>query len=79
MKSVFLLASICDQHVCCIVLWLYDHMRCMTWMCFGAKVESPCESSPCMQWEGQELNTQLFSPNASAQEVPVSPHVSLQH
>uniref|UniRef100_A0A3B3TUG8 Transcriptional activator Myb n=1 Tax=Poecilia latipinna TaxID=48699 RepID=A0A3B3TUG8_9TELE len=28
------------------------------------------ERSPCMQWEGQELNTQLFSPNASAQEVP---------
>ncbi|XP_014885224.1 transcriptional activator Myb isoform X2 [Poecilia latipinna] len=38
------------------------------------EVESPCERSPCMQWEGQELNTQLFSPNASAQEVPVSPH-----
>uniref|UniRef100_A0A3Q2QFB4 Transcriptional activator Myb n=1 Tax=Fundulus heteroclitus TaxID=8078 RepID=A0A3Q2QFB4_FUNHE len=32
------------------------------------EVESPCERSPCMQWEGQELNTQLFSPNASAQE-----------
>ncbi|XP_047243213.1 transcriptional activator Myb isoform X1 [Girardinichthys multiradiatus] len=38
------------------------------------EVESPCERSPCMQWEGQELNTQLFSPNASAQEVPLSPH-----
>ncbi|KAF7230429.1 transcriptional activator Myb isoform X2 [Nothobranchius furzeri] len=34
------------------------------------EVESPCERSPCMQWEGQELNTQLFSPNTSAQEVP---------
>ncbi|XP_015250001.1 PREDICTED: transcriptional activator Myb [Cyprinodon variegatus] len=38
------------------------------------EVESPCERSPCMQWEGQDLNTQLFSPNASAQEVPLSPH-----
>ncbi|KAK5603857.1 hypothetical protein CRENBAI_026624 [Crenichthys baileyi] len=38
------------------------------------EVESPCERSPCMQWEGQELNTQLFSPNASGQEVPLSPH-----
>uniref|UniRef100_A0A3Q3MVV5 Transcriptional activator Myb n=1 Tax=Mastacembelus armatus TaxID=205130 RepID=A0A3Q3MVV5_9TELE len=27
-------------------------------------VESPCERSPCMQWEGQDLHTQLFSPNA---------------
>lgn len=26
-----------------------------------------------MQWDGQELNTQLFSPNGPAQEVPVSP------
>ncbi|XP_037541335.1 transcriptional activator Myb [Nematolebias whitei] len=34
------------------------------------EVESPRERSPCMQWEGQELNTQLFSPNSSAQEVP---------
>ncbi|XP_061563040.1 transcriptional activator Myb isoform X2 [Cololabis saira] len=34
------------------------------------EVESPCERSPCMQWEGQELNTQLFSPNGPAQEVP---------
>ncbi|XP_013874359.1 transcriptional activator Myb isoform X2 [Austrofundulus limnaeus] len=34
------------------------------------EVESPCERSPCMQWEGQELNTQLFSPSSSAQEVP---------
>ncbi|XP_003971619.2 transcriptional activator Myb [Takifugu rubripes] len=34
------------------------------------EVESPCERSPCMQWEGQELNTQLFSPSGSAQEVP---------
>lgn len=25
-----------------------------------------------MQWEGQELHTQLFSPSSSAQEVPVS-------
>lgn len=25
-----------------------------------------------MQWEGQELQTQLFSPNGAAQEVPVS-------
>ncbi|XP_057679560.1 transcriptional activator Myb [Corythoichthys intestinalis] len=30
------------------------------------EVESPCERSPYMQWEGQEL----FSPNAHAQEVP---------
>uniref|UniRef100_A0A8D3DXE6 Transcriptional activator Myb n=1 Tax=Scophthalmus maximus TaxID=52904 RepID=A0A8D3DXE6_SCOMX len=28
------------------------------------------ESSPCMQWEAQDLNTQLFSPNGPAQEVP---------
>ncbi|XP_035474017.2 transcriptional activator Myb isoform X1 [Scophthalmus maximus] len=34
------------------------------------EVESPCESSPCMQWEAQDLNTQLFSPNGPAQEVP---------
>ncbi|XP_061560565.1 transcriptional activator Myb isoform X4 [Phycodurus eques] len=34
------------------------------------EVESPCERSPYMQWEGQELNTQLFSPNGPAQEVP---------
>ncbi|XP_072218083.1 transcriptional activator Myb isoform X2 [Leuresthes tenuis] len=34
------------------------------------EVESPCERSPCVQWEGQELNTQLFSPNGPAQEVP---------
>uniref|UniRef100_A0A3Q3QLH0 Transcriptional activator Myb n=1 Tax=Monopterus albus TaxID=43700 RepID=A0A3Q3QLH0_MONAL len=34
------------------------------------EVESPCERSPCMQWEGQDLHTQLFSPNGSAQEVP---------
>ncbi|XP_075900728.1 transcriptional activator Myb isoform X2 [Nelusetta ayraudi] len=34
------------------------------------EVESPCERSPCMQWEGQELQTQLFSPNGAAQEVP---------
>ncbi|XP_077409556.1 transcriptional activator Myb isoform X1 [Vanacampus margaritifer] len=34
------------------------------------EVESPCERSPYMQWDGQEMNTQLFSPNASAQEVP---------
>ncbi|XP_068433059.1 transcriptional activator Myb isoform X2 [Clinocottus analis] len=34
------------------------------------EVESPCERSPCMQWEGQELHTQLFSPNGPAQEVP---------
>ncbi|XP_017282728.1 transcriptional activator Myb isoform X2 [Kryptolebias marmoratus] len=33
------------------------------------EVESPCERSPCMQWEGQELSTQLFSPNPAAQEV----------
>uniref|UniRef100_A0A7N9AU09 Transcriptional activator Myb n=1 Tax=Mastacembelus armatus TaxID=205130 RepID=A0A7N9AU09_9TELE len=33
-------------------------------------VESPCERSPCMQWEGQDLHTQLFSPNGPAQEVP---------
>ncbi|KAM3602455.1 uncharacterized protein V6R79_004492 [Siganus canaliculatus] len=34
------------------------------------EVESPCERSPCMQWEGQDLHTQLFSPNSHAQEVP---------
>ncbi|XP_040920819.1 transcriptional activator Myb isoform X2 [Toxotes jaculatrix] len=34
------------------------------------EVESPCERSPCMQWEAQELHTQLFSPNGPAQEVP---------
>ncbi|XP_075315436.1 transcriptional activator Myb isoform X2 [Odontesthes bonariensis] len=34
------------------------------------EVESPCERSPCVQWEGQELNTQLFSPNGPSQEVP---------
>ncbi|XP_061667643.1 transcriptional activator Myb isoform X2 [Syngnathoides biaculeatus] len=34
------------------------------------EVESPCERSPYMQWEGQELNSQLFSPNGPAQEVP---------
>uniref|UniRef100_A0A8C8DGA2 Transcriptional activator Myb n=1 Tax=Oryzias sinensis TaxID=183150 RepID=A0A8C8DGA2_9TELE len=28
------------------------------------------ERSPCMQWEGQDLNAQLFSPNGPAQEVP---------
>ena len=30
-----------------------------------------------MQWEGQDLHTQLFSPTGPAQEVPVSvnPHV----
>uniref|UniRef100_A0A7N8XNH9 Transcriptional activator Myb n=1 Tax=Mastacembelus armatus TaxID=205130 RepID=A0A7N8XNH9_9TELE len=28
------------------------------------------ERSPCMQWEGQDLHTQLFSPNGPAQEVP---------
>lgn len=35
------------------------------------EVESPCERSPCMQWEGQDLHTTLFSPNGPAQEVPV--------
>ncbi|XP_071335156.1 transcriptional activator Myb [Trachinotus anak] len=34
------------------------------------EVESPCERSPCMQWEPQDLHTQLFSPNGPAQEVP---------
>ncbi|XP_029281716.1 transcriptional activator Myb [Cottoperca gobio] len=34
------------------------------------EVESPCERSPCLQWEGQDLHTQLFSPNGPAQEVP---------
>ncbi|KAK5903659.1 hypothetical protein CgunFtcFv8_007419 [Champsocephalus gunnari] len=34
------------------------------------EVESPCERSPCMQWEGHELHTQLFSPSGPAQEVP---------
>ncbi|XP_076025608.1 transcriptional activator Myb isoform X2 [Genypterus blacodes] len=34
------------------------------------EVESPCERSPCMQWEGQDLHTQLFSPTGPAQEVP---------
>uniref|UniRef100_A0A4W6EE74 Transcriptional activator Myb n=1 Tax=Lates calcarifer TaxID=8187 RepID=A0A4W6EE74_LATCA len=28
------------------------------------------ERSPCMQWEAQDLHTQLFSPNGPAQEVP---------
>lgn len=30
-----------------------------------------------MQREGQELNTQLFSPSGSAQEVPVSKNLTL--
>ncbi|XP_041660436.1 transcriptional activator Myb isoform X2 [Cheilinus undulatus] len=34
------------------------------------EVESPCERSPCMQWEGQDLHTRLFSPSGPAQEVP---------
>ncbi|XP_054618616.1 transcriptional activator Myb isoform X2 [Dunckerocampus dactyliophorus] len=34
------------------------------------EVESPCERSPYMQCEGQDLHTQLFSPNGAAQEVP---------
>ncbi|XP_061756674.1 transcriptional activator Myb isoform X2 [Nerophis ophidion] len=34
------------------------------------EVESPCERSTYMQWEGQDLHTQLFSPNGPAQEVP---------
>ncbi|XP_067338721.1 transcriptional activator Myb isoform X1 [Channa argus] len=34
------------------------------------EVESPCERSPCMQWDGKDLHAQLFSPNAPAQEVP---------
>ncbi|XP_056150887.1 transcriptional activator Myb [Lampris incognitus] len=34
------------------------------------EVDSPCERSPCMQWEGQDLHTQLFSPTGPAQEVP---------
>lgn len=34
------------------------------------EVESPCERSPCMQWEGQDLHTQLFSPTGAPQEVP---------
>ncbi|KAK7906843.1 hypothetical protein WMY93_015455 [Mugilogobius chulae] len=34
------------------------------------EVESPCERSPCMQWEGQDLHTQLFSPTGPPQEVP---------
>ncbi|XP_031726337.1 transcriptional activator Myb isoform X2 [Anarrhichthys ocellatus] len=34
------------------------------------EVESPCERSPCLQWDGQDLHTQLFSPNGPAQEVP---------
>uniref|UniRef100_A0A667XKY4 Transcriptional activator Myb n=1 Tax=Myripristis murdjan TaxID=586833 RepID=A0A667XKY4_9TELE len=28
------------------------------------------ERSPCMQWEGQDLQAQLFSPTGPAQEVP---------
>uniref|UniRef100_A0A3B4AZZ7 Transcriptional activator Myb n=1 Tax=Periophthalmus magnuspinnatus TaxID=409849 RepID=A0A3B4AZZ7_9GOBI len=28
------------------------------------------ERSPCMQWEGQDLHTQLFSPTGPPQEVP---------
>lgn len=31
-----------------------------------------------MQWEGQELHTQLFSPGGSAQEVPVSNILTLK-
>ncbi|XP_056260582.1 transcriptional activator Myb isoform X2 [Seriola aureovittata] len=34
------------------------------------EVESPCERSPCMQWEPQDLHAQLFSPSGPAQEVP---------
>uniref|UniRef100_A0A6Q2XL08 Transcriptional activator Myb n=1 Tax=Esox lucius TaxID=8010 RepID=A0A6Q2XL08_ESOLU len=34
------------------------------------EVESPCERSPCLQWEGSDLHTQLFSPSGPAQEVP---------
>lgn len=34
------------------------------------EAESPCERSPCMQWEGQDLHAQLFSPNGAPQEVP---------
>ncbi|KAF7643360.1 hypothetical protein LDENG_00240740 [Lucifuga dentata] len=34
------------------------------------EVESPCERSPCMQWEGPDLHTQLFSPTGLAQEIP---------
>ncbi|KAM6954037.1 transcriptional activator Myb [Aplochiton taeniatus] len=34
------------------------------------EVELLCERSPCMQWEGQDLNTQLFSPTGHTQEVP---------
>ncbi|KAL0967118.1 hypothetical protein UPYG_G00248010 [Umbra pygmaea] len=34
------------------------------------EVEAPCERSPCLQWEGPDLHTQLFSPSGPAQEVP---------
>ncbi|XP_062324070.1 transcriptional activator Myb isoform X2 [Osmerus eperlanus] len=34
------------------------------------EVEAPCERSPCMQWDGQDLHAQLFSPSGPAQEVP---------
>ncbi|CAK6962221.1 LOW QUALITY PROTEIN: transcriptional activator Myb [Scomber scombrus] len=34
------------------------------------EVESPCERILCMQWEGQGLHTQLFSPCGPPQEVP---------
>ncbi|KAL3979840.1 acetoacetyl-CoA synthetase [Sarotherodon galilaeus] len=33
------------------------------------EVEFPCKRSHCMQWAGQELNRQLFSPSRPAQEV----------
>ncbi|XP_006797253.1 transcriptional activator Myb [Neolamprologus brichardi] len=33
------------------------------------EVELPCKRSHCMQWAGQELNRQLFSPSRPAQEV----------
>lgn len=31
-----------------------------------------------MQWEGQDLHTQLFSPTGPAQEVPVSSHLTFE-
>ncbi|XP_034018386.1 transcriptional activator Myb isoform X3 [Thalassophryne amazonica] len=43
------------------------------------EVESPCERSLCMQWEGQDLHKQLFSPTDPAQEVPDLLTSSLLH
>lgn len=52
------------------------HVTKMCWLGVFPQVESPCERSPCMQWEGQDLHAQLFSPTGPAQEVPVSPRLT---